>query len=132
MENPYQAPKSVVADVSDASENNSGGGSGITPPEGVKGWSWGAFILSWIWAIGNSTWIGLLALVPYIGFIVAIYLGIKGRELAWRNKRWDSLEHFNRVQRSWSKWSLILIVGAMLLGIIAAIAIPLMAGAGDS
>lgn len=131
MENPYQAPKSVVADVSDASENNSGGGSGISPPEGVRGWSWGAFILSWIWAIGNSTWIGLLALLPYIGFIVAIYLGIKGRELAWRNKRWDSLEHFNRVQRSWSKWSLILIVGAMLLGIIAAIAIPLMVGAGD-
>ena len=131
MENPYQAPKSVVADVSDASENNSGGGSGITPPEGVRGWSWGAFILSWIWAIGNSTWIGLLALLPYIGFIVAIYLGIKGRELAWRNKRWDSLEHFNRVQRSWSKWSLILIVGAMLLGIIAAIVIPLMVGAGD-
>lgn len=132
MENPYQPPKAIVADIVSDAENNSGGGSGITPPEGVKGWSWGAFILSWIWAIGNSTWIGLLALLPYIGFIVAIYLGIKGRELAWRNKRWDSLEHFNRVQRSWSKWGLILIVGAMLLGIIAAIAIPLMVGAGDS
>ena len=132
MENPYQPPKAIVADIVSDAENNSGGGSGITPPEGVKGWSWGAFIWSWIWAIGNSTWIGLLALLPYIGFIVAIYLGIKGRELAWRNKRWDSLEHFNRVQRSWSKWGLILIVGAMLLGIIAAIALPLMVGAGDS
>lgn len=132
MENPYQPPKAIVADIVSDAENNSGGGSGITPPEGVKGWSWGAFILSWIWAIGNSTWIGLLALLPYIGFFVAIYLGIKGRELAWRNKRWDSLEHFNRVQRSWSKWGLILIVGAMLLGIIAAIALPIMVGAGDS
>lgn len=121
--NPYQPPKAAVSDISPESENNSGGGSDVVPPEGVKGWSWGAFFWSWIWAIFNKTWIGLLALVPYLGFIVAAYLGIKGRELAWKNKRWESLEHFNRVQRSWSKWSLVLIVIAVL-GILAAIAIP--------
>ena len=66
-----------------------------TFPDGAKGWSWGGFLLNWIWAIGNKTWIGLLAFVPYIGLIVSIYLGIKGRELAWKNKKWDSLEHFN-------------------------------------
>lgn len=93
-------------------------------PEGVKGWSWGAFLLSWIWAIGNRTWIGLLAIIPYVGLIVAIYLGIKGRELAWKNKQWDSLEHFNRVQKRWSIWSLIIIVGFCGLGILAAITIP--------
>lgn len=93
-------------------------------PDGVKGWSWGAFLLSWIWAIGNRTWIGLLAIIPYIGFIVAIYLGIKGRELAWKNKQWDSLEHFNRVQRKWTIWSLVIIVGFFGLGILAAISIP--------
>ena len=32
-------------------------------PDGVRGWSWGAFLLNWIWAIGNKTWIGLLALI---------------------------------------------------------------------
>ncbi|MCB2070724.1 MAG: hypothetical protein KDF67_14455, partial [Ottowia sp.] len=63
------------------------------------GWSWGAFLWNWIWAIGNQTWIGLLALVPLIGLFVAIYLGIRGRELAWQNRRWDSVEHFQRVQR---------------------------------
>ncbi len=26
-----------------------------TIPDGIKGWSWGAFLLSWIWAIGNRT-----------------------------------------------------------------------------
>ena len=93
-------------------------------PEGVKGWSWGAFLLSWIWAIGNRTWIGLLALVPYIGLIVAIWLGIKGREMAWKNAEWDSVEHFNRVQRRWSIWAVVLIVGVFGLGIVAAIAIP--------
>ena len=93
-------------------------------PEGVKGWSWGAFLLSWIWAIGNRTWIGLLALVPYIGFFVAVWLGIKGREMAWKNAQWDSVEHFNRVQRRWSIWGLVLVFGVAGLGIVAAIAIP--------
>ncbi len=128
MNNPYQPPKARVSENADGAENNSGGGSGITPPEGVAGWSWGAFLLSWIWAIGNSTWIGLLALLPYVGFIMAIYLGIKGREHAWRNKRWQSLEHFNRVQRSWSIWGLVLIVGVAGIGILAAILIPMFAG----
>ena len=82
------------------SENNSGQGKGIIPPEGVRGWSWGAFLLNWIWAIGNRTWVGLFALVPYIGFVVAIVLGIKGREWAWQNKEWESVEHFLAVQKS--------------------------------
>lgn len=93
-------------------------------PDGVRGWSWGAFLLNWIWAIGNKTWIGLIALIPYVGFIMAIVLGIKGREWAWKNKEWESVEHFNRVQRKWSAWGVGLVVGGMLLGIVAAISIP--------
>ena len=93
-------------------------------PDGIKGWSWGAFLFNWIWAIGNRTWIGLFALIPYVGFIMAIILGIKGREWAWKNKQWDSVEHFNRVQRKWSVWAGVLIGGVMGLGIIAAISIP--------
>ena len=53
-------------------------------------------------------------------------LGIKGREWAWQNKRWDSLEHFNRVQKKWSVWGAILILGAAGIGILAAILIPLL------
>jgi hypothetical protein len=124
MENPYQPPKATLSEVSGPGENNSGGGKSIELPPGVKGWSWGAFLWNWLWSIFNKTWIGLLAILPYVGFIVAIYLGVKGRELAWRNKRWESLEHFNRVQRSWSKWGVIIVVGVALIGIIAAIAIP--------
>lgn len=123
MDNPYKPPLARVDDVP-FGENNSGGGSDTIPPPGVKGWSWGAFLLNWIWAIGNKTWIGLLCFIPYLGFVFSIYLGIKGRELAWRNKHWDSLEHFNRVQRKWSVWALILIVGVAAIGILAAIAIP--------
>lgn len=123
MENPYQAPQAAVDDVM-SGENNSGGGSSIILPPGIKGWSWGAFLLNWIWAIFNKTWIGLLAFVPYVGVIMSFYLGFKGRELAWRNKRWDSIEHFNEVQKKWSWWAVVLIVGIMGIGILAAIAIP--------
>lgn len=124
MANPYQPPQAHVEDVPGDLVNNSGGGSSVVPPPGIKGWSWGAFLWNWIWAIFNKTWIGLLALVPYIGFVVAIYLGVKGRELAWKNKRWDSVEHFNRVQRNWTKWALIIFVGIMVIGILAAIVLP--------
>ena len=84
-------------------------------PDGVRGWSWGAFLLTWIWAIGNRTWIGLLTLVPYVGIIMAIMLGIRGREWAWKNKKWDSVEHFNRVQRQWSMWGIGLVVASFVI-----------------
>jgi hypothetical protein len=95
-----------------------------TIPDGIKGWSWGAFLLNWIWAIGNRTWWGLLALIPYVGFIMAIILGIKGREWAWKNNKWESIEHFNRVQKKWSFWGVLIVIGIMGIGIMAAIALP--------
>jgi hypothetical protein len=102
--------------------NNSGMKQDLVP-DGVAGWSWGAFMFNWLWAVFNKTWIGLLCIIPYIGLIFAIWLGIKGREMAWKNKKWDSLEHFNRVQRKWSLWSL-LFFGIAIIGILAAIALP--------
>lgn len=71
-------------------------------PEGIKGWSWGAFIFGWIWAIFNRTWIGILGLIPIVGFVMSFVLGFKGREWAWKNKQWESVEHFKRVQKNWS------------------------------
>jgi Tfp pilus assembly major pilin PilA len=93
-------------------------------PDGVKGWSWGAFLLNWIWAIGNRTWIGLLAIIPYVGVIVAIWLGIKGREMAWKNREWESVEQFNHVQKKWSRWAVGILIGSFVIGVVAAIAIP--------
>ena len=107
----------------DPSGNTSGQGSSASVPEEVKGWSWGAFLLTWIWAIGNSVWIGLLALVPYVGFIMSIVLGIKGREWAWQAKRWDSVKHFNKVQRNWAIAGLILLVVVIAITILITIAV---------
>ena len=123
MNNPYQAPVSLVKPSAGSAENTSGMGKGAARPDGIKGWSWGAFLFNWIWAIGNKTWIGLLCLIPYVNLVMMFFLGFKGREWAWQNKRWDSVEHFNRVQKRWSFWGVILGLIAPI-GIVAAIAIP--------
>jgi hypothetical protein len=92
-----------------ASENTSGQGKLAVVPREVAGWNWGAFLLSFIWSIGNNVWIGLLSLIPYAGIIMFIVLGVKGNEWAWQNKRWDSIEHFKRTQRKWRNWGLALL-----------------------
>ena len=41
-------------------------------PAELDRWNWGAFFLNWIWGIGNSTFIALLALIPGVNLIVMI------------------------------------------------------------
>jgi len=82
-------------------ENTSGQGASAIVPEEVKGWSWAGFGLTWIWGVFNGVLISLLALIPGFALIWAIVLGIKGREWAWRNKQWGSVEHFKTSQRPW-------------------------------
>lgn len=36
----------------------------FVPPE-IDRWNWGAFLLNWIWGVGNNTFIALLTLVPF-------------------------------------------------------------------
>ena len=91
-------------------ENSSGmGRMAVIPPE-IKGWNWGAFLLNFIWAFGNRTWIGLLSILPIIGYVMPIILGSKGSEWAWRNKSWESVDHFKRVQRSWAVWGTVVMI----------------------
>ena len=71
-------------------------------PAQVDRWNWGAFLLNWIWGIGNNTWIALLAFIPFFGLIWIFVLGAKGSAWAWKNKQWESIEHFRRVQRNWA------------------------------
>jgi hypothetical protein len=71
-------------------------------PNEVERWNWGAFFLNWIWGIFNGTPLALLTLVPLLGFVMIFVLGAKGSRWAWRNKQWDSIEHFKRVQRRWA------------------------------
>jgi prepilin-type processing-associated H-X9-DG protein len=109
--------------------NDSGQPNAVLPPE-LRGFSWGGLLMSWIWAIGNGTWVGLLALVPCVGFFMRIALGVKGNEWAWRNKKWKSIEHFRSAQLVWT------IVGVCLLllsvPIYAAVMFPVFARAREN
>lgn len=123
-----RAPEEIIEATEESAyavaENNSGSCRNEFVPEGVKGWSWGAFCLNWIWAIGNRTWIGLLCILPIIGFFASIYLGFKGRELAWKNKKWESVEEFDRIQKLWSKWGVALLIASLFFGFFSAFITP--------
>ncbi len=86
--------------------NNSGQGglfnASITVPAEIQGWNWGAFLLAPFWLVANRVWIGLLAWVPLFGFWMAIALGVKGNEWAWKSRRWESIEHFQKYQERWA------------------------------
>jgi hypothetical protein len=44
-------------------------------------------------------------------------LGARGNAWAWRNGRWDSIEHFKRVQRKWAIWGAVLwLVAIAMIG----------------
>jgi hypothetical protein len=90
--------------------NTSGSGANARVPDEARGLSWGGFLMNWIWGPFNGSYIALLSLAPIVGFFVPFYLLFKGRELAWRNRRWDSVEHFNRVQRRWGLVGLVLAI----------------------
>ena len=113
-------------------ENTSGQGKGAILPDEAKGLAWGAFLMTWIWGVFNRTWLALLTFVPLVGLVVWVMLLFKGREWAWQNKQWDSVEHFNRVQRKWAKARGILLCIPLVLGIVAAIVIPMYATEGNA
>ena len=94
-------------------------------PAELDGWNWGAFLLSWIWGIGHSVWISFLvfaSIVPVIGWVISIgtmiYLGMKGNELAWQHRKFESVEQFKAVQAAWTKWGVIIFVISLVLGLI--------------
>jgi len=114
--------------INNNKDNTSGHGISTNIPNEIKKWNWGAFFFTYIWGIFNKVYISFiwifciipisntdfnnlttsrfmfLFIVPCIfGFVLSIVLGLKGSEWAWRNKRWKSIEHFKKVQNSWSK-----------------------------
>jgi hypothetical protein len=87
----------------------------VVPAE-IDRWNWGAFLLNWIWGVGNNTFVALLTLIPFFGILIMPFvLGAKGNAWAWRNGRWDSIEHFKRVQRLWAIWGVIVWLGFIAL-----------------
>ncbi len=106
-------------------DNTSGQGKDAAVPEEIKGLSWGGFFWNWLWGLFNRVWLSLLVFIPVVGLFVPFVLLFKGREWAWQNKTWESVEHFNRVQRKWAIAALIflgvgfaILAGAVFMGVL--------------
>lgn len=82
--------------------NTQPGNEPVQIPAELDRWNWGAFLLNWIWGVGNSTFIALLALIPGVNFVMMFVLGARGSRWAWRNRLWRDAEHFRRTQRNWA------------------------------
>ena len=131
----YREPLKAHDDA--VAENNSGKGRLYAVPGGVAAWSWGGFFWGFIWAAANRIWLIFLpfglAFVPLVASLIykkatpeqisagrgifllimlgcAIALGMKGREWAWQSRRWDGVNHFNRVQQRWDLVGLLVFV----------------------
>ncbi|SHE77265.1 hypothetical protein SAMN05444392_10381 [Seinonella peptonophila] len=103
----------------DQTDNTSGQGSGAYVPPEAKKWNWGAFLLTWIWGIGNRVWISLFWFVPIIGwFGMPFVLGYKGSSWAWQHKRWKHIYHFQKAQNTWAAVGLLAWLLAIVLGIV--------------
>jgi hypothetical protein len=97
-------------DNNNTQENTSGRGKQFIAPPEIRRWNWGAFLLNWIWGIGNGTYIALLMFVPLVNIVMLFVLGAKGSEWAWQNRYWRDIEHFKTTQRKWAWAGLIFIV----------------------
>ncbi len=98
--------KLVLVEDDPTPTNNSGQGDpmdeSIPVPAEILGWNWGAFLLPMFWPLSNRAWIGLLAWIPLVGFVMAILMGWQGNKWAWRSRKWRSIEHFKAHQRGWA------------------------------
>jgi serine/threonine-protein kinase len=119
-----QAPHSAPAPINDSGQGRVFDSS-VPVPKEIQGWNWGAFFLPGFWSITNQVWIGLISwadlsvitLPLTFGMswpIMAVILGVKGNEWAWKSRRWDSIKDFKRHQRLWAI-AAFLIAGVILI-----------------
>lgn len=122
---------------------NTSGQRSMVPVELQGGWNWGAAFLAFFWGMAHQIWwvvgvsLGLIAfwvfnyvlglspntrdiaailfLLQFIAFLTLIIcLGVRGNELAWKYRHWESIENCQRVQRIWAYW----VLGLFLFGVV--------------
>ncbi len=102
------------------------GNRGHELPKELRGFNWGAFILTFIWGYFHKAWLTMLA-IPLI-FIqlplginwalftaLQIYCGIKGNEWAYQTDFWMTPAQFRMKQIKWGAWAMGLSVVLPLL-----------------
>lgn len=117
-----RGPEDLRADSTDSGAASQAPNDSGTPeanlPEELKGWNWGGLLLPFVWGPFNRVWLGLavvLVFIPPMSDVLvlllygpaAIFVGMRGNELAWRARKWDSIEQFRAVQAQWARWGMI-------------------------
>ncbi|MBR6163733.1 hypothetical protein IKQ26_07590 [bacterium] len=102
----------MADEIFSTEDNTSGKGKESVVPEVIKKkFNWGACLGTWIWGIGNDSYLTLLIIPAFflgpfsIFFLIGlpIWFGIKGNEWAWQNRYFDNIAQFNKYQRNWAK-----------------------------
>src|SRR5574337_1881748 len=94
-------------------EQDSDGSPQDIPP--VRGFNWGAFFLTWIWAWRNRSLnritviLFVLCILPYLGFVsavaLAVYSGLTGNRRAWQ--AWENKEEPEQFVKRQKRWAVI-------------------------
>ena len=120
-----------------------------TPPN-INSFSWGGFVFNWIWGVCNGVYWSLVTIILGIAsffapmlaadpeeglmvsglisigsLIISIVLGVKGNRMAWKSKRFNSIDHFVTVQKGWRTAAFVVLgicVGIILFSVIVVIA----------
>lgn len=99
--------------------NTSGMGPGYPLPYQTQGWTFAGFVPFGLFAFVNGSvlWGVLYWLLSFFGvsLVYNIYVGIKGRELAWQSRRFDSLQQFEETMAAWNRWGIISLIASVLL-----------------
>ncbi len=93
-------------------ENTSGQGGPVPLEIANMKWNWGAFGMNWIWLfahrmIGWGFALLFLHLIPLFALIASIFIASNGNKYAWENRRYESIEHFKKVEGVWAIWGVI-------------------------
>ncbi len=87
--------------------------------EELKGFNWGAFILTFYWAIRFKLWLFVVvAFIPYASLVASIYCGINGNEIAWKSRSWESIEQFKSAQNVWTGTGILLAVIVLFINLL--------------
>ncbi|MCH8115655.1 MAG: zinc ribbon domain-containing protein [Chloroflexi bacterium] len=119
------APPADGSATSEEAGISTAGIKGGEVPREIKRWNWAAFLVPPVWGIFSGVPLAALMLAIYLPFFPiwlrsvvwmggSLYLGFRGNELAWRGKKWRSVQHFKSVQHRWLIWS----IGLNLFGLI--------------
>jgi len=145
------APYGQPAAHGQAAVVNTSGQNGEVPLELQGGWNWGAAFAPF-WVLAHRVWpfFGLFVLLNLVdrgltqgvggskpGLIALVlgelvvygslmaYLGTHGNALAWKHRRFDSVQHCQEVQNKWKPWGIVFFIvvlgfwGMSMLGVLA-------------